>query len=185
MKKNRIIQLSIWITKSVIAIVALVSLLTVIFVIHWHMDAAFYKNLYLVNGFQAGLNSFNLRFSGNELTNIRLSELGSATIVWIFIRNAVILAFVLVILNMIIAVLKSISNLETFYDQNIRNFRKIANIGFVLTLIAFFNFGTVDGVTSWNFTIPFQPLLFSSSFLVLAEVFKEGKRLAEDSKSIV
>lgn len=87
--------------------------------------------------------------------------------------------------KIMIEIFNSIIDLETFYDGNIKAFKKLVVLGLVVSVIAAFNFGFADGETMWNFTIPFRPLIYTSICLVMSEVFKEGKNLLEESRSII
>ncbi len=185
MSKNKIIQVSIWLTRSVIFLIGLALLLFTVLVIHWHFDKTFYQHWYLKNEFNAGLDSLAIHISGKESIGISLSELNNIMMYWLLLRNVVIMILVVIILFKVVRFLKSVRKVKTFYDENIRTFQVIARISFLLAAISFVNFGTVDGVTTTHFMLPYRPLLFAFGALVLSEVFKEGKALLEDSKSII
>ncbi|CAE7241737.1 unnamed protein product, partial [Symbiodinium microadriaticum] len=185
MKNSSIIKLAIGVVYVWIGLVFLSLAVTMGIGIHWSYSPTSYENLYLVNGFQAGLNSFNIKVSHDKLTNICLADLEAVTLYWLLFRNSVILVIWFFGLRIVLNVLRSMRDLKTFYIENIRSFRRLAFLGLLSIGIAFFNFGIIDGGTLWNFTIPFGEILFTVMCLVLSEVFSEGFRLLEDSDSIV
>ena len=185
MSKNKVLLFTSLLTKTVFFFSVLIYLLFILVISHWHFNQSFYEHWYLKNGFQAGLDSFHINITEKDSEGISLSKLSHSMIYWLLLRTSIILFLVLTILRKLLNIIKSISSLQTFYDHNIKTFKSLSIIGFILSGIGFFNFGIVDGITNVHFTIPFGSLLFSAACLVLAEVFKEGKKLLDDSNAIV
>ena len=185
MKRNLIIKAATWILYGSLVVLAIVLLSLVAMGIHWHMDKSFYENFYLVNGFQAGLDSFRLKISHDHLPVISLADVSNGTIYWILIRNSIIIIIFILIVKKMLDILRSIRDLNTFYEGNVTAFRQLALLSLLSALVAFFNFGAVGEEIIWNFTVPFKPIISTAICLTLSEVFKEGKRLFDDSKTII
>lgn len=183
--RNLLLNIATYVLRAGLGILILVFAVIVIIMIHWHLDKSFYEQLYLMNGFQSGTDSFNLILSSDKLTNVSLADLSSSMLIWQGVRTLIFVGLAIYSVWIYLKIFKSIRNLKTFYDDNIRSFRILAWIGLVASGFAFFNFGELNGEWTWNYTIPFRPLIFSVISLVLSEVFKEGKNLQEETKSFI
>ncbi len=185
MNKNQILRVAIWIINVTIALVFLTLIGTLAMLVHWHFDKSYYDHVYLVNGFKAGLDTINLTLSDAVLTNQSLGSLSPSNLYWLVLRSVIILILGLYILRVLLQIVKSIKNMETFYIQNIKSFNKLAFVGILSSLIVFFNFEFVSGEVNWHFTIPLPQILATAICLILREVFKEGMKLYKDSATIV
>ncbi len=89
----------------------------------------------------------------------------------------------------ILQVLRSVRSFKAFIEDNAKRFRSISAMILGLFLINMIEFqsylGEGKGLSevSWSFEMPY--LIFFISAYVLAEIFKEGKRLAEEQNLIV
>ena len=185
MKRNKIIVFALIVSKALLFFMGLIIIVLLLTAIHWHINKEFYTNIYLTNGFQAGLDSFNLKISKSELSNISLADLSHLSLYWILLRSLVIMIISMYILTRYIHVLNSIKSLQTFYNNNVKAFRQVATMSIILALISFFNFGPIEDNTTWNYTIPFGLIFFTAFNLALSEVFKEGQGLLQDSQAII
>lgn len=185
MSRNVIIKSATLILWVCLGFMLLIIALLVAMAIHWHLDRSFYDDFYLVNGFIAGLSSFNLTLSTDKTTGVSLGQLSSGVLLWQISRAIFLLLLAAYSTKTMISVFNSVKDLKTFYEENIRAFKKLVVAGGIATVIASFNFGTIDEVISWNFSIPFRPIIYTSICYVLSEVFKEGKKLQEESNSFV
>ena len=185
MKRESIIKLATGITWTVFIVSIALMIALVVLIVHWHIHPQFYNDWYLQNAFQAGLDSLHVRISRVDSSGISIGSLSAGMMWWLILRTSLILILMWIIILHVLRVLKSVASLQSFYEGNIRSFRMMAGVGLLVSAIAFFNFHDINNAMQWNFTIPFGPLVFSSFCLVLSEIFKEGKFLLEDSKSIV
>ena len=185
MNKNHILRFASGTIKGAMVLLLVAFAATIGIWIHWYLNSSFYDAVYLENGFKAGLNTFTLILSKSNLTNISLGSLSTFNMSWLIFRSLILMVIGLYALRLLLHIIKSIKDLETFYEQNVYSFNKLVQLGVIATAIAFFNFEVLDNRTNWHFTIPFEPLFATVTCLVLREVFKEGMRLQEDSKSIV
>jgi len=182
--QNKVIIAAIWITRITIGFVLLTFAAILGFVIYWHINPEYFDNWYLLNPFKPGSASFNFQRS-NTAVGMTFNDLGSTNVYWMMIRTTLFSAIVLFAQRLILKVLYSVGSTATFYVENIRYFKRLAMTGIVFSLVSFFNFGIIDGQWQFFLSIPFVPLLFATACYVMAEIFKEGNRLQEDSNSII
>ncbi len=98
-----------------------------------------------------------------------------------------LLIIYLLISQVIIQILRSLKSFKAFVEENIARFKRIAS----LSLAAFFlNLLQVRVITdnkdlnlSWDFELSY--LIFMFAALILSEIFKEGKQMADEQNSIV
>lgn len=184
MKRNVIIKATAFVLQSCIWLIFLISILLIIMVFHWHLNSGFYENFYLSNGFKAGL-SFGITISSNQMPGISLGQLSSGILIWQVVRVIIMMILAIISLKIWIRIIHSVSGLKAFYHENIKAFKKLAIIGFIIVLVSSFNFGMMNGNDQWHFTIPFGALIYSFICYILREVFKEGLKLQEESNSFV
>jgi len=104
---------------------------------------------------------------------------------WIQISIQLVLMFL--VWTQLIKVLNSVVSFETFISDNPIRFRKIGSLILGIFFMDLFHF--FDGMASADTEIQvganFSILFFALGAYVLAIVFEEGKRLAEEQKLIV
>lgn len=123
--------------------------------------------------------------------SVHVNRLGLGMLFWIFIKMTAALGLMFMITGEVISILKNFKNLGTFYEGNIRSFRRIGIWALLLAgLYAFryLTYSSEDGTVVFDrlmLNIPFDLIALSLGGFVLAEVFKEGKLLQEDKESIL
>ena len=138
---------------------------------------------YFVSGFGG---TITIRSCGDCLSENQLYHLDSGWLAWLYFREGLVVILMVLITGGLISILNSLGDFKTFYDSNIEQFLKLARYGFIAFIIASFNIGPseVSGV-HLDLTFAMGPLLFALGSLILAEIFREGKSLLEESKTIV
>lgn len=134
-----------------------------------------------------GVGGLQLHFDQKDVpvNALLLKDLNKGMFFWLLIRGSFFVILTILIVRKIIAILDSVREVKTFYEQNIRYFREIgwwALIGFIMSC---FNFSYLDNQFTLLFDIAWGPLAFGIGCYVLAEVFKEGKELLEDKNAII
>lgn len=104
---------------------------------------------------------------------------------WVQISLQITLLFL--VWTNLLRVLKSVASFETFISNNSTRFRSIALLILALfasNLFHFFHSPDLESATlKWQ--MDFSTLFFALGAFVLAEVFKEGKRMADEQKLFV
>ncbi len=189
MENNYIINAASILSKVVLWICVLFLLVFVFILIHWHFDRSAYSSVVFLNDLPSGANIGNLKiYTGDAVPkpgDLLLSELHPIMIYWLLLRALVFFGLTIGIVIHVNRILTSIKNIDTFYEGNIIQFQKMARLGFILFVLSCFNFSYINGISDFHISIAFGPLLFAVSCLVLAEVFKAGKRLLEDKNMII
>lgn len=132
-----------------------------------------------------GIADFKICSSCSVETDILLSDLGVVSKIWILARVSVFFVLLFLIVNSVSNILRSVGSRDAFYAGNILSFKRMANYGFIATVLSAFNFMQVNSTINWHFSLPLGPLSFALACLVLAEIFKEGEALLEDRQSII
>jgi hypothetical protein len=167
-------------------IVSILFILFLIFLIYGLLSSDSSGSILLKDTFKAGMGVGNFVLCDNcNEEGFYLHELSNSMILWLMIRGSIIFIIYLAIIGRILNILQSIKTKQTFYIENIKNFRLLTRYGVIMVLIGFFNFINHEGQNSFQLTIPFGPIMFTMACWVLAEIFREGKELSEDNKSIV
>lgn len=183
---KKVLFYSIWITKILLGLCALLVLTISGLLVYWHFDPAYFDNWYLLSPFNAGTANMHLQLSMPvPESGYGLNELATWTVYWLWLRTCIFAGLVLWSLVIILRILNSVKDRKTFYTANISHFKKLGSIGIYYALLATFNFGSIDHDTSVFFTIPTLPIVFAVGCYVLAIVFEEGNSLQEDVNSIV
>ena len=182
---NRIIRGAILLARlalitNVILYVAIVSI-----VLYGIFNPSFLEQWYLQEPFEPGSIKVNFKYSNNATEGTALGSLGTGMLIWLIIRMSVFFVLALIALKKILGILISVKDSRTFFMSNILAFRRLAIIGLIYAVFAFFNIGTIEGEVFFKVSIPFGPLLFSAACWVLSEIFLEGRKLSEDSNSII
>ena len=116
---------------------------------------------------------------------VTMKDINLLTVFWLILRAIIFFLIAIGILLKVIRILKSIKSPETFYVDNVKDFRVLAKYGLAGFVMSSFNLGVIN--QSWEFRVApiLSLLLFSGACLVLSEVFNEGRLLLEDKQSIV
>lgn len=185
---NRIIKSALLFCKSILYLIYILLAAFMVMIIYWHFDPAAFTSIEVSDSYKAGFGS-DMRYitSVSQVAPdaIYLSELSYPMMYWLIVRNVFFFGLYLIIIKKIIGILYSIESVQTFYEDNVRIFKDLAKLGFIGAAVSCFNFMYLAGEFNISLTIPFAPLLFAVSCLVMAEVFNEGRRLLEDKNLIV
>lgn len=187
---NRIISIALVVSKALIWVAIALFVAFTIMIIHWHFNPEAYAYIDVSKAFKAGFGvNVDIKLSESSknaaINAVWMSELNHGMVYWIFIRSSFFLIISILILQKVIKVLQSIKSLKTFYKDNIIHFQQMAKLAFVAFLLSCFNIDYHDGEYGFHLKSAFGPLIFALACLVLAEIFKEGRRLLEDQKLIV
>lgn len=184
MERNKIITLAQGLCRFLQIFLILFALLFTGVLIHWHFSPESYALVELPGVQEAGF--FNFRIisaSDAALPNdgVLFSQLSAGMLYWMFFRTLLLLSLTFLIFRSLRQILNSIESLKTFRQDNIAAFRKIGKYALGIFVLASFNLWVEPGDSNLNLTLAFGPLLIAVFALVMAEVFKEGNRLMEDS----
>jgi len=189
MSKNRIIKLAMTICKIILVFHFLFGAIVLLVAIHWHFSPSSYESVEITRTLQAhyGLKGIKLHFGQAPLNEsaVYLSELNHLMVYWLVLRAFFFIGLNILIIRSVIKILRSIQNLNTFYNGNIIYLKNIAKYGFFAAVFSCFNISYVKSEFDLHLSIPFVPLILVSLALVLAEVFREGKILVEDKNLII
>ncbi|MEX0968453.1 MAG: DUF2975 domain-containing protein [Bacteroidia bacterium] len=182
MERNQILKLSVLVFKAlrVFCIIAL-GILAVVAVM-WHISPDTLQSVYLDK------DTLYYQYSGQSAgteAEISLNEMGQAAFYFNSLKLAIILLVLLYIFQRALRIIRSMKSLQTFRDNNVRQFQKIGSAFLVLALFNTFYFMEVSGHAVINFMVPFNSLLAALLGFLLAEIFKEGNRLMEENQLTV
>ena len=181
---NKVIHWAYWVIQVVWYLTMAMYAILLGIVIYWHFEPSAFDEWHLQQPFQAGAANWSFAKSP-QAQGATLNDLGAGMVYWLVGRTTLFFVLLALCLRKALSILVSIKQKAVFYDRNTQAFKQLAFLGLGFAVVSFFNFGTVAGVTTYYFRIPFGALLFSAACWVLSEVFAEGKRLYEDSNSIV
>lgn len=120
----------------------------------------------------------------------QLSSMATAMKWWVLLRGSLFFVLKLSIVWRAIRLLQSVINKRTFYDENIRAFLQMARYGLLIALFSAFNFRYDDDfdngpLFTWNLDVPFGAIIFTLACKVLADIFSQGRSIAEENKSFI
>lgn len=187
MVQRKILSYSKWLFRVFMVLYVGSYLVLIGLMVYWHINPADFGNVDITSGFKAGFGSSRIAFSPENMPPraIVLSEISYAMAWWLILRNSVFFLLGLLILLRVRAILQSFQSLRMFYESNIRHFRRIGQLFFIIALVSFFNFYAGNGDVQFDLTLPLASILAAAGGFLLSEVFREGYALAEDQKSIV
>lgn len=186
MERNRIIVIAKGLCRFMEIFLMLFAVLFTGVLIHWHFSPETYALVELPSALKGGFTGQDFRIinasDGENLTNqVLLSELTPGMLYWTYLRTLAFLSLMFLIVKEVRRILGSIESLETFRQDNVIAFQKIGRYALIIFFLASFNVWVVPGDSNINLNFALGPLLFAVFALVMAEVFKEGNRLMEDS----
>jgi hypothetical protein len=186
MERNRIIVIAKGLCRFMQIFLILFALLFTGVLIHWHFSPESYALVVLPGareGLGLGLDFRIISVSDAESPNngVLLSQLSVGMLYWLYLRTLLLLSLTFLIFRSVLQILGSIESLKTFRQDNIVAFQKIGKYTLGIFVLTSFNIWIVPGDSNLNLTLAFGPLLIAVFALVMAEVFKEGNRLMEDS----
>lgn len=185
-EKNKILNWSLRLCNIILAFNYIAMICLTVVVIGNIINTNFFSNIYVVDGFKSGFGIGEFRYL--QAIDERATSLANLSIpmkVWLLLRAN--LFFYITISAIIIAkkIINSIQSIETFYIDNVRHFKSLAQLGFIASILSAFNIFCQDGISRIHCSIPFGILCFTMACLILSIVFKEGKLLLDDKASII
>lgn len=181
---NRILQAAHLLVRFTLLLVVAVYIAIVLVVVYWHIAPEAFAEWYIMHPFHAGSAAFLLQH-GPHADGMTLTDLGHGLVYWLVLRTTCFFVLAVLALRRVLRIVDSVRTAQTFYASNITHFRHLAWIGFLYAALSAFNVGMIAGESVVHFKLPFVPLLFALGCLVLAEIFREGERLRQDSESII
>lgn len=187
MEKNKMITLGQGLCRFVQLFLILFAALFTFVLIHWHFSPDSYALVELPDIDQEGFTMQRFRIisvSDGEPDpgSILLSELFPVMLYWLYVRTLILLTLTYLIFRALRSVLSSIRSLETFRNDNISAFQQIGKYALWIFFLTSFNLWIVPGDSNVNLNLALGPLLIAVFAFIMAEVFKEGNQLMEDSK---
>lgn len=187
MERNKILSLSMTVCSLINWLcIFLIAVLTV-GIVYWTVAPDQLSGINVSAGPDTGfgLNSIDIMGADSSTGTVNLGELNGFMVFWIFLRSTFFLGITILIVRKIMSVLKSIDKVQTFYGSNIQHFQDLSKLGFIAFIASGINFSYIEGSIQISLGLVAGPLLFSLACLVLAEVFREGKKLLEENNMIV
>jgi hypothetical protein len=198
MKRNQLLFWAGIVSKLAEIIFYLVLVISIIFLIHWNLDKEYYKgvevvlndgSIMLLEGrsmtdlINSNVKNINGSLKNGNLTapekNFYITDLNALSFYLTYIQLVLSSILSILIIKEIRKVLKSVKEFETFRNSNIKSFQRL---GYYCLAFAALNCVRILA-TNERRSISFNPgitiLSFMISAFILAEIFKEGKRLAE------
>ena len=169
-----------------IVLVALSGVFAIVILISIFNEEAF-SSIIVQNAFlpKYGIGNFNYCPTCTEDSSLRLNEIGINMKIWMLLRGSLLLGLTFMIVSRMKEICTFATSISTFYKGSIQNFNRIAIYGFMIAVLSSFNFFSFNGESDIWVSFPFLPVAFSLFNLMLAEVFKEGLLLTEDTNSII
>ena len=114
-----------------------------------------------------------------------MDKLTNASLIFNFLQQSILLFLVFLCINEFRKVIISVKTITTFQQQNVLSFRSIGKYMiyyFVLSSISYYDF---EQGNQTGFHLEFTSLIITLFAYILAEIFKEGNKLAEENKLTV
>lgn len=190
MKGNRLLYVSLLVSKAIRALIFLGLAVVAIMFIHWHIDKNYYKSVQ-VSVRNGGVNISEGKTEtaetmpeqpNNSGKTVYLNDLTPFSGYLIFFQICVTLILSYFITQEVIRILKSVQGLQPFNIANIKSFRRIGYLCLFITLLNSLHFLITNQTSFISFSINFTLLIFMLVTFILAEIFKEGQKLYEQDK---
>lgn len=151
------------------------------------INSAAFSDITIENSFKARLTigDFSRCKSCAGPEKLTLAGLSFGMKLWLLIRSLVLMGLTLISLHVLSGIIRTIRSKSTFYSSNIQGFMRLFRLGMLLAFFGCFNFFIQGGTSDFEFSIPFGALGYSLGCWLLAEIFREGKALSDESKSII
>ena len=188
MEKNRLLNFALVISNIAKAFFVLLITAMSVVLVHWHISPETYKDVIVTidssnevryvfkhNDTLAGPVD-NTLVAGTEGT---LSQLSHVSFYIHFLQTVGHFIILILIVNQIIRVIRSVKALETFRGDNSQAFRKIGVYCVAIALLTCFKWFEVSNHERMSFSVGVVPLAFALGAFILAEIFKEGNKLYE------
>jgi hypothetical protein len=93
-----------------------------------------------------------------------------------------ILALILFTIKEFSTVIESVKSIETFHQKNILSFRKMHKYLFIIFILSSITIINAQEANFYSYSLQLTPLILSVAALVMAEIFKQGNQLLEESQ---
>jgi len=197
MKRNKLLYLTLLLSRAIRVILMAGLVLLVIVFIHWHLNPDHYKSVQLT--VDNGSISF---FEGKteaakpvpSLTNdpflpggvsgkrAFLNDLKPFSIYFTFFQLVLSLILSYYIFREVITILKSVQVFQPFIAANISSFQRIGYLCLSILALNSFHFLHTNQTSFISFSINYSLLIVVLITFILAEIFKEGQNLYEQDK---
>ncbi|PCI34757.1 MAG: hypothetical protein COB60_05320 [Flavobacteriaceae bacterium] len=114
-----------------------------------------------------------------------MEKLTNTSLIFNFLQESILLFLVFLCINELRKVIRSVKTITTFQQQNVLSFRSIGKYMiyyFLLNSITYYGF---EQGNKTGFYLEFTSLIITLFAYILAEIFKEGNRLAEENSLTV
>ncbi len=187
MKRNKIIQATLAISRFSFWFFIVLLTVFVFIIVHSIISPESYANFQILN--DGNTLTFDFKYCpecDSSSNGILLSEISQSIKLWILFRYSSIIVLLILIQYEGIKIWNSVKEYKTFYTQNKLHFKQIAKYALTIFIIGIFNF-IDEGQNGIGLEIglPIVWVAFALFSLGLSEIFKEGQLLQEDKDSIV
>ncbi len=190
MKRNKLLNVALVVTKAIQALIILVLVILVIAFVHIHFSKDDYK------GVQISIQNGNLSMYESKGDNIEtapapsytsdkkvyLKDLNLFSFYFTFLQIVFSMALCFLIAQQVIRILKSVQEFQPFAEGNIKAFKRIGYYCLSIAIVNCFRFLITQNSSSITFSIDYFLLIFMLVVFVLAEIFREGLKLYEQDK---
>lgn len=191
MKKNRLLTGAAYVAMAAEIVVYLALVISTIVFFHWHVEKEHYdsfgimlKNgdIELSEGKEINANSSpasNYTSEDKKEKVFRLSDLSRTS--FYFTSFQIILSLVLIVLMLrkVRDILRSVKEFKTFTNTNVKSFKRLGDYCLALGALNCIYFLASDTEKDVSFNPSLTLLSFMLAAFILAEIFKEGQKLAE------
>ncbi|NEM98139.1 DUF2975 domain-containing protein [Pontibacter burrus] len=188
MEKNRLLAIALItgnITKAFF--VLLIAVMTVV-LIHWHVSPETYNDVVITID---SSNEVRYVFKHNDNpaspeasisiadTGAVLSQISNASFYFHFFQTVGHFIILILILNQVTRIIRSVKVLETFRGANSQAFRKIGIYCVAMAFLGCIKWFEVGTHTRMSFSLGATPLAFALGAFIMSEILKEGNKLYE------
>lgn len=182
MKKNNLLNIALIICKFLQAVYILFFILLSFLFVHVQIDKTYYNDKVLT------VEHSSISYSSSDNMNDELNrdmtftQMTKISLYTTYFRFIVLLTLLYLATRSFIKIIKSVQNLKTFRNDNVRSFRRIGKYVFIYFLVSSFYYYGFNNISKSGFYISFTPLIICLMAFILAEIFKEGNLLLEDKE---
>jgi hypothetical protein len=114
-----------------------------------------------------------------------VSQLQPFSVYIIYIQMLAQLVLWILVVQEFLKVIQAVKLVQTFREQNVKSFQKIAAYLLWIFIISSFTFIAAGKTGHFSFDFSFTTLVLMLASYILAEIFKEGNRLYEEEQLTV
>jgi hypothetical protein len=191
MKKNALLNIAIIICKFFRLIYIVIFLMLTGLFVHSQINPSSYMNLDLnnkINEYDFSMNSYTTdKIIVNGVTPedsevFTFDKLKYSSLFFNFIKVTLVLFCSFLCLKEFQNIIESVKEIKTFQIRNVSSFRRIGKYLLVIfILMSYSSFTFQQGAIS-SFHISFTLLILPLLAYIMAEIFKEGKKLSDENK---